>query len=109
MPGHSEGVPICSPQAAPSASACDMGKMEEIMDQQRTFEVDTSNASVNQSPQSNQDIDCEFPSPTPRSENKEPAVDNSGLTPASPGNLTATYSPVYDTCKMEITNQQKNT
>ncbi|XP_062209593.1 zinc finger CCCH domain-containing protein 19-like isoform X2 [Phragmites australis] len=110
MLSHSERVPNCSPQSAPSASASDVFKVEEIMNQQRTLEADTSNASVNQSPQSkifpvsspdNQDIDREFPSPTPRSENKEPAVDNSRLTPASP-------SPVSDTCKMEdIVNQQK--
>ncbi|XP_062217057.1 uncharacterized protein LOC133917099 isoform X2 [Phragmites australis] len=110
MLSHSERVPIC-------ASASDMCKMEEIMNQQRTLEADTSNTSVNQSPESkifpvsspdNQDIDREFPSPTPRSENKEPVADNSGLTPASPENLTNTYSPVSDTCKMEeIVNHQK--
>ncbi|CAL4920371.1 unnamed protein product [Urochloa decumbens] len=115
---HSERVPICSPDSAPLASASDICKMEEIMNQQRTLEADTSNASVNQSPQSkifhvsspdNQDIDCEVPSPTPKSENKELAVDNSGSAPASPENVTTTTnSPGSDTCKMEkIVSQQK--
>ncbi|CAN6314309.1 unnamed protein product [Urochloa humidicola] len=114
---HSERVPICSPDSAPLASASDIFKMEETMNQQRTLEADTSNASVNQSPQSkifhvsspdNQDIDCEAPSPTPKSENKELAVDNSELAPASPGNVTTTNSPGSDTCKMEkIVSQQK--
>jgi hypothetical protein len=91
--------------------------MDEIMNQQRRLEADTSNASVNQSPQSkifhvsspdNQDIDREVPSPAPRSENKELAVDNSGLTPASPENVTITNSPGSDTCKMEkIVSPQK--
>ncbi|KAL6660267.1 hypothetical protein ACP70R_002389 [Stipagrostis hirtigluma subsp. patula] len=115
MLSHSERVPICSTQSAPSAFASDMCKTEEIMNQQRTLEADTSNVSVNQSPQSmifpvsspdNQDVDCEFPSPTPRSENKEPAVGNSGLTPASLVNST-TQSLVSNTCKMEIVSQQE--
>ncbi|KAK8446975.1 hypothetical protein SEVIR_9G573700v4 [Setaria viridis] len=110
MLSHSESVPICSPHSAPLASASDICKMDEIMNQQRTLEADTSNASVNQSPQSkifhvsspdNQDIDREVPSPAPRSENKELAVDNSGLTPASPENVTTTNSPGSNTGKME--------
>nr|CAB3502255.1 unnamed protein product [Digitaria exilis] len=89
MLNHSERVPICSPHSAPLASASDICKVEE--NQQRTLEADTSNASVNQSPQSkifhvsspdNQDIDREVPSPTTRSENEELPADN--LTPASP-------------------------
>nr|CAB3497303.1 unnamed protein product [Digitaria exilis] len=89
MLNHSERVPICSPHSAPLASASDICKAEE--NQQRTLEADTSNASVNQSPQSkifhvsspdNQDIDREVPSPTTRSENEELPADN--LTPASP-------------------------
>ncbi|OEL16106.1 Zinc finger CCCH domain-containing protein 44 [Dichanthelium oligosanthes] len=117
MLSHSERVPMGSPHSAPLASASNICKMDEIMNQQRTLEADTSNASVNQSPQSkifhvsspdNQDIDREAPSPTPRSENKELAVDNSGLTPASPENVTATYSPGSDTRKVEeIVSQQK--
>ncbi|KAK3148599.1 hypothetical protein QOZ80_3BG0296990 [Eleusine coracana subsp. coracana] len=112
MLSHSERVPICSPQSAPSASVSDMCKIEEIINQQRTLDPDTSNASVNQSPESkvfpvsspdNQDIDHEFPSPTPRPENEEPVVDNSGLKPASPENLAVSHS-----CKMEeIVNQHK--
>ncbi|ONL92858.1 Zinc finger CCCH domain-containing protein 19 [Zea mays] len=116
MLSHEERVPICSPQSAPLASASDMCKMEEIMNQQRTLVVDTSNASVNQSPESrafpvsspdNQDIDREFPSPVPRSENKDIAVDSSELAPASPENIT-TNLPVSDTCKMEeVVSQQQ--
>ncbi|WVZ55138.1 hypothetical protein U9M48_005840 [Paspalum notatum var. saurae] len=116
MLNHSERVPISSPHSAPSTSASDVCKME-IMNQQRTLEVDTSNASVNQSPQSKifpvsspdiQDIGHECPSPTPRSENKDLAVDNLGLTPASPENATTTYSHSSDTCKIvEIASQQK--
>ncbi|GJN09331.1 hypothetical protein PR202_ga27330 [Eleusine coracana subsp. coracana] len=112
MLSHSERVPICSPQSAPSASVSDMCKIEEIINQQRTLDPDTLNASVNQSPESkifpvsspdNQDIDREFPSPTPRPENEEPVVDNSGLKPASPENLAVSHS-----CKMEeIVNQHK--
>ncbi|CAN6285988.1 unnamed protein product [Urochloa humidicola] len=118
MLSHSERVPICSPDSAPLASASDICKMEEIMNQQRTLEADTSNASVNQSPQSkifhvaspdNQDIDTEVPSPTPKSENKELDVDNSGLALASPENVTTTTnSPGSDTWKMEkIVSKQK--
>ncbi|KAG2544124.1 hypothetical protein PVAP13_9NG789300 [Panicum virgatum] len=116
MLSHSERVPICSPDSGPLASASDICKMEEIMNQQRTLEADTSNASVNQSPQSkifhvsspdNQDIDCEVPSPTPRSENKELAVAKSGLTPASPENVTTTNSPDSDTHTVKIVSQQK--
>ncbi|PVH33359.1 hypothetical protein PAHAL_9G634700 [Panicum hallii] len=117
MLSHSERVPVCSTDSAPLASASDICKMEEIMNQQRTLEADTSNASVNQSPQSkifhvsspdNQDIDREVPSPTPRSENKELAVAKSGLTPASPENVTTTNSPDSDTRKEEkIVCQQK--
>lgn len=116
MLSHTERVPICSPQSAPSATASDMCKMEEIMNQQRTLEADTSNASVNQSPESkifpvsspdNQDIDREFPSRVPRSENKDIAVDSSGLKPASPENIT-TNLPGSDTCKMdEVVSQQQ--
>jgi hypothetical protein len=115
MLSHAERVPICSPQSAPLASASDMCKME-ITNQQRTLEADTSNASVNQSPESkifpvsspdNRDIDREFPSPVPRSENKDIAVDSSGLTPASPENIT-TNLPGSDTCKMEdVVSQQQ--
>jgi hypothetical protein len=81
MLSHSERVPIGIPRSAPSASACDMCKIEENMSQQRTVDTDISNASVTQSPESkifsisspdNQVIDREFPSPTPRPENKEP-------------------------------------
>ena len=116
MLSHSERVPICSPDSGPLASASDICKMEEIMNQQRTLEADTSNASVNQSPQSkifhvsspdNQDIDREVPSPTPRSENKELAVAKSGLTPASPENVTTTNSPDSDTHTEKIVSQQK--
>jgi hypothetical protein len=117
MLSHSERVPIDIPRSAPSASASDMCKIEENMSQQRTVEADISNASVNQSPESkiflvsspdNQDIDRGFPSPTPRPENKEPVVDNSGLIPASPEKLGNTCSPVSDPCKMEeIVNQDK--
>ncbi|KAL5653555.1 hypothetical protein ACJX0J_039013, partial [Zea mays] len=117
MLSHAERVPICSPQSTPLASAFDMCKMEEIMNQQRTLEPDTSNASINQSPESkifpvsspdNHDIDREFPSPVPRSENKDIAVDSSGLTPASPENIT-TNLPGSDTCKMEVMSQQQVT
>ncbi|KAJ1299139.1 hypothetical protein BS78_01G508900 [Paspalum vaginatum] len=117
MLNHSERVPISSPHSAPSTSASDVCKMEDVVNQQRTLEVDTSNASVNQSPQSKivpvsspdiQDIDREFPSPTPRSENKDLVVDNLGLTPASPENATTTYSHSSNTCKIvEIASQQK--
>jgi len=115
MLSHAERVPICSPQSAPSASVSDMSKMEEIMNQQRTLEADTSNASVNQSPESkifpvsspdNQDTDREFPSPVPRSENKDTAVYSSGLTPASHENITMNL-PGSDTCKMEAVSQQQ--
>ncbi|KAL6847617.1 hypothetical protein ACP4OV_022643 [Aristida adscensionis] len=114
MLSHSERVPICTTQSAPSTTASNMCKVEETMNQQRTLEVDTSNVSVNQSPESktspvscpdNQYIDSEFPST--RFENKEPAVDHSGLRSASTENLT-TDSPVPGTCKMEeIVNQHK--
>ncbi|KAF0932875.1 hypothetical protein E2562_012195 [Oryza meyeriana var. granulata] len=74
MLSHSERAPMCSPQSAPSASASDTCKMEEIMNQQKTLEADISNASSKVLPESspdNQGTKHECPSPTPISENKE--------------------------------------
>ncbi|KAG8100865.1 hypothetical protein GUJ93_ZPchr0013g37949 [Zizania palustris] len=90
---HSERVPICSPQSAPT-SVSDTCKME-IMNQQKTLEADISNASVNQSPHSkilpesspdNEDIEHEYPSPHLTSESKELSPESKILPESSPDN-----------------------
>lgn len=104
MLSHSERVPICGTQSVPSMSISEMCKVGESKHMQKTLEADVSNASVNQSPQSkifldsspdNQDTERECPSPTLRSESKEPAMDHSGPTPVAPETLDINKIPDY--------------
>uniref|UniRef100_A0A0A9CQ89 Uncharacterized protein n=1 Tax=Arundo donax TaxID=35708 RepID=A0A0A9CQ89_ARUDO len=93
--------------------------MDEIMTKQKTLEADAPNASPNQlscsnifpvSSPDNENIERDYHSPTRKSENKEPLVDNPGLTSAASENLTTTSASASDTCKMEESvKQQKKT
>jgi hypothetical protein len=77
-----------------SASASEICKLEEMLNEKRMLEANPSNGSITQSPQSkvflvqSPDIlERGFSSETPRREFKEPVVDSSGLTSAAPENL----------------------
>src|SRR6185312_2514832 len=73
--------------------------VEEISNKERTHESDASNVSLNQPPHTdtlcpdNQEMECEYPKPTPRSESKQPLI--------VPENLTSTSASASDICKME--------
>jgi len=82
--------------SVPASGTC---KVEEISNKERTHESDASNVSLNQPPHTdtlcpdNQEMECEYPKPTPRSESKQPLI--------VPENLTSTSASASDICKME--------
>lgn len=83
------GAPVCLPQPVPPTSTPNSSKTEATMKQHKACRPDSWNAPVHQHPEPKsgplvsskpQDVECEYPSPTPKLERKESSKNQSGST-----------------------------
>jgi hypothetical protein len=90
------GAPACLPQTGPSTSTSNSSKTEATTNQHKACRPDASNAPFDQLPEpksgpvfssKTQDVECEYPSPTPKLERKEPSMNQSGSTSVAPEDL----------------------
>ena len=97
------GAPACLPQPGPSASTANSSKSEATMNQHKACRPDASNAPFDHLPgpksgpvfsSKTQDVECEYPSPTPKLERKKPSMNQLGSTSVAPEDL-ATKTCVY--------------
>ncbi|XP_072147250.1 uncharacterized protein [Setaria viridis] len=83
------GAPVCLPQPVPSTSNPNSSETEATMNQHKACRPDALNAPFHQHPEPKtgplvsskpQDVECEYPSPTPKLERKETSMNQSGST-----------------------------
>ncbi|XP_062205762.1 zinc finger CCCH domain-containing protein 44-like isoform X2 [Phragmites australis] len=87
------GAPACPPQPVPSMSTSNISKTETTMNQHKTCHPDASNEPFDQHPEpesdpvhssKTQDLECEYPCPTPKLERKETSMNEPGSTAVAP-------------------------
>ncbi|CAN6298813.1 unnamed protein product [Urochloa humidicola] len=90
------GGPACFTQQVPSTCTSNSGKTEATMDQHKACRPDASNAPFNQQPEPKigslfslepQDVECQYPSLTPKLERKETSINQLGLISVAPEDL----------------------
>ncbi|KAL6641302.1 hypothetical protein ACP70R_019483 [Stipagrostis hirtigluma subsp. patula] len=82
------GAPACIPLPVLSMSTSNLSKTEETLNQYKTCHSDALNVSINQPPEPKsdpvlfptRDLECEYPSPTPKLERKEISMNQPGST-----------------------------